>query len=130
MTTEFVAVPASLTAARTIERLRELEPDAETIYYVYVVDGEGRLVGVLSLRDLIVAQPVTPIGQVMIEEPVVVDVLADRDHVAGVVARYNLLAVPVVDEAQRLLGIVTVDDALDTVLPASWLRRGASTGSR
>ena len=57
MTTEFVAVPAHLTAAETIDRLRELEPDAETIYYVYVVDDDGRLVGVLSLRDLIVAQP-------------------------------------------------------------------------
>jgi Mg/Co/Ni transporter MgtE len=130
MTTEFVAVPAELTAAATIDRLRELEPDAETIYYVYVVDGGGRLVGVLSLRDLIVAPPSTPIGQVMIDEPVTVGVLDDRDHVAGVVARYNLLAVPVVDVDQRLLGIVTVDDALDTVLPASWLRRGASAGSR
>ena len=69
MTTEFVAVPADLTAGQTIERLRELEPDAETIYYVYVVDAEGRLVGVLSLRDLIVAPPSTPIGEVMIDEP-------------------------------------------------------------
>ena len=74
MTTEFVAVEAHLTAAQTIERLRELEPDAETIYYVYVVDVVGRLVGVLSLRDLIVAQPSTPIGEVMIEDPVAVDV--------------------------------------------------------
>ena len=73
MTTEFVAVPADLTAGATIDRLRELEPDAETIYYVYVVDGDGRLVGVLSLRDLIVAQPSTPIGEVMIDEPVVVE---------------------------------------------------------
>ena len=74
MTTEFVAVPADLTAGETIERLRELEPDAETIYYVYVVDGDGRLVGVLSLRDLIVAPPSTPIGEVMIDEPVAVEV--------------------------------------------------------
>ena len=74
MTTEFVAVPAHLTAGETIDRLRELEPDAETIYYVYVVDDDGRLVGVLSLRDLIVAKPSTPIGEVMIEEPVPIDV--------------------------------------------------------
>src|SRR6476646_10029298 len=130
MTTEFVAVPADLTAAATIDRLRELEPDAETIYYVYVVDAEGRLVGVLSLRDLIVARPQTQIGEVMIDEPVVVDVLADHDHVAGIVARYNLLAVPVVDDAHRLVGIVTVDDAIDTILPASRRRRGATSGSR
>src|SRR3954467_4110492 len=130
MPTEFVAVPATLSAGDTIDRLRELEPDAETIYYVYVVDGEGRLVGVLSLRDLIVARPSVPIGEVMIDEPVVVDVLDDRDHVAGVVARYNLLAVPVVDDAHRLLGIVTGDAAVDTIMPASWRRRGAISGSR
>jgi magnesium transporter len=130
MTTEFVAVPAELSAAATIDRLRELEPDAETIYYVYVVDPEGRLVGVLSLRDLIVAPPSTPIGEVMIDEPVAVEVGADRDDVATVVARYNLLAVPVVDENGRLVGIVTVDDAIDTILPASWRRRVPKAGTR
>jgi CBS domain-containing protein len=130
MTTEFVAVPAELTASQTIDRLRELEPDAETIYYVYVVDPDGRLVGVLSLRDLIVAPPTTPIGEVMIDEPVAVDVTADRDDVASMVARYNLLAVPVVDDAGRLVGIVTVDDAIDTILPASWRRRVPRAGAR
>jgi len=130
MTTEFVAVRADLTAAQTIERLRELEPDAETIYYVYVVDADGQLVGVLSLRDLIVAPPSTPIGEVMIDEPVAVDVLADRDDVAGLVARYNLLAVPVVDADRRLVGIVTVDDAIDTILPANRRRRGIPAVTR
>jgi magnesium transporter len=123
MTTEFVAVPATLTAADTIDRLRELEPDAETIYYVYVVDDDGRLVGVLSLRDLIVAPPATPIAEVMITEPVAVGVMADEDEVAEVVAHYNLLAVPVVDDDGRLVGIVTVDDAIDTVLPTAWKKR-------
>jgi magnesium transporter len=130
MTTEFVAVPAELTASRTIDRLRELEPDAETIYYVYVVDAARRLVGVLSLRDLIVARPDAPIGEVMIAEPVAVPVTADRDDVASVVARYNLLAVPVVDAEGRLAGIVTVDDAIDTILPASWRRRVPRAGAR
>jgi CBS domain-containing protein len=123
MTTEFVAVPGTLTASDTIERLRELEPNAETIYYVYVTDTEGRLVGVLSLRDLIVARPDTPIASVMIPEPVAVGVLADQDEVAQVVARYNLLAVPVVDQEGRLAGIVTVDDAMDSILPTAWKKR-------
>jgi magnesium transporter len=123
MTTEFIAVRATLTAAQTIDRLRELEPDAETIYYVYVTDEDGRLVGVLSLRDLIVARPDTPISEVMYDEPVVVGLLADQDEVAQIVARYNLLAVPVVDDQGRLEGIVTVDDAIDTVLPTAWKRR-------
>jgi CBS domain-containing protein len=123
MTTEFVSIPEHLTTGATIDRLRELEPDAETIYYVYVTDDDGRLVGVLSLRDLIVSRPETPIGDVMIHEPVAVDALADQDEVASVVAHYNLLAVPVVDEEQRLVGIVTVDDAIDTVLPSALKRR-------
>lgn len=123
MTTEFIAVPATLTTTQTIDRLRELEPDAETIYYVYVTDGAGRLVGVLSLRDLIVAQPDSPISVVMYDDPVAVGLLATQEEVAQVVARYNLLAVPVVDETGILEGIVTVDDAIDTVLPTAWKRR-------
>jgi magnesium transporter len=117
MTTEFVAVPASLTAAQTIDRLRELEPDAETIYYVYVTDSQGRLVGVLSLRDLIVAKPGTRISSFMYDEPVAVRTGASQEEVTEIVARYNLLAVPVVDDEGRLEGIVTVDDAMDTLLP-------------
>jgi magnesium transporter len=123
MTTELIAVPATLTAAQTIDRLRELEPDAETIYYVYVVDDAERLVGVLSLRDLIVARPDAVISEVMIREPVAVGVLADQDDVAAIVARYNLLAVPVVDDEGRLEGIVTVDDAMDQILPTAWKKR-------
>jgi len=123
MTTEFVALPASLTCAQAIDRLRELEPDAETIYYVYVTDDEDRLVGVLSLRDLIVAKPVTPVAEVMIPEPVTVGVLADEDEVAEIVAHYNLLAVPVVDAGGQLVGIVTVDDAMDAILPDAWRKR-------
>jgi len=123
MTTAYVAVPATLTAAETIDRLREMEPDAETVYYVYVVDAEEHLVGVLSLRDLIVARPATPISAVMIHDPVAVGVLDDARSVAETIAHYNLLAVPVVDDAGRLQGIVTVDDAIDTVAPTSWRRR-------
>jgi len=123
MTTEYVAVTDELTAIQTIDRLRELEPDAETIYYVYVTDDAEHLVGVLSLRDLIVADPDAPIRSVMREEPVAVDVLADQEEVAQVVARYNLLAVPVVDADGVLRGIVTVDDAIDAVLPTAWKKR-------
>jgi magnesium transporter len=117
MTTEFVAVPASLTAAQTIDRLRELEPDAETIYYIYVTDSENRLVGVLSLRDLIVAKPNTRISSFMYDEPVAVRTNAGQDEVTEIVAHYNLLAIPVVDQEGRLEGIVTVDDAMDTLMP-------------
>ena len=90
---------------------------------MYVTADDGHLVGVLSLRDLIVAQPETPIRDVMIREPVAVNVNADQDEVAEVVAHYNLLAVPVVDEQNVLMGIVTVDDAIDTVIPTAWKKR-------
>ena len=123
MTTEFVALDEALTAAGAIDRLRELEPDAETIYYVYVTDDDGRLVGVLSLRDLIVAAPTVTIGSVLTREPIAVGVLAGQNEVAEVVAHYNLLAVPVVDDEERLVGIVTVDDAIDTVIPTAWKKR-------
>jgi Mg/Co/Ni transporter MgtE len=123
MTTEYIAVPATLTAAETIDKLRSLEPSAETIYYVYVVDDDGRLVGVLSLRDLIVAKPDTAINTIMIDEPAAVGVMDHQREVANLVARYNLLAVPVVGDDGRLEGIVTVDDAIDTVLPTAWKRR-------
>ncbi len=123
MTTEYIALEEHLTADEAIARLRELEPDAETIYYVYVTDEADRLTGVLSLRDLIVCPPDTRIRDVMIREPVAVEVLADQDEVAEVVAHYNLLAVPVVDDDGRLVGIVTVDDAIDTVIPTAWKKR-------
>ncbi len=123
MTTEFITLSASMTGAQAIDRLREMEPDAETIYYVYVVDEEDRLVGVLSLRDLIVAKPDTKIGTVMIPEPVTVGALADEDEVAEVVAHYNLLAVPVIDATGHIVGIVTVDDAMDAILPDAWRKR-------
>jgi magnesium transporter len=123
MTTEFVTVHAALTCAGAIDRLREMEPDAETIYYVYVTDAEERLVGVLSLRDLIVSPPATLVSEVMIPEPVTVGVLADQNEVAEVVAHYNLLAVPVIDDAGHLEGIVTVDDAMDAILPEAWRKR-------
>ncbi len=123
MTTAYIALDEHLTAAEAIDRLRQLEPDAETIYYVYVTDEDDRLVGVLSLRDLIVANPGMQIRDVMIREPVAVAVLSDQDEVAEVVAHYNLLAVPVVDDDGRLVGIVTVDDAIDTVIPTAWKKR-------
>jgi magnesium transporter len=123
MTTAYVAIPATLTAGQAIDRLRELEPEAETIYYVYVVDADEHLVGVLSLRDLIVAPPSTPIPAVMIDDPIAVGVGEDARSVAETIAHYNLLAVPVVDRENRLEGIVTVDDAMDTVAPSAWRRR-------
>jgi magnesium transporter len=123
MTTEFVAVRPELTAEQVITHLRETADEAETVYYVYVTDGEGRLLGVLSLRDLVLAQPQTPVAEFMHPRVITVDLLDDQDEVAQIVSKYNLLAVPVVDDQQRLHGIVTADDALDKIIPTAWKKR-------
>ena len=123
MTTEYVAVPERLTAQQCIDELRRMEPNAESIYYVFVIDPEEHLRGVLSLRDLIVARPGTPITSIMIRDVIAVH-LDDRvEEVAAVLSKYNLLAVPVVDDEFRIQGLVTVDDALDAVLPESVKRK-------
>ena len=123
MTTQYVAVTDTLTAQECIEALRRIEPDAESIYYVFVVDPEEHLQGVLSLRDLIVAPPDKPIRDIMNRDVVTVRPEDGQKEVAAVLSKYNLLAVPVVDEEFRLQGVVTVDDALDAVLPESVKRK-------
>lgn len=123
MTTQYVAVPEDLTAQQCIDELRRMEPDAESIYYVFVIDAEEHLRGVLSLRDLIVAEPDTPIRSIMIRDVIAVHLRDDTREVAAVLSKYNLLAVPVVDEEFRIQGLVTVDDALDAVLPESVKRK-------
>ncbi len=123
MTTEYVTVFPTMTAAETIEHLRKVGEDAELIYYVYVTDNQEHLIGVFSLSDLIVAKPETPIIDFMHKRVVYVELDTEQDEIAQTVAKYNLMAVPVVDEENRLHGIVTADDALDKVLPTAWKKR-------
>lgn len=115
MTTDFIAVRENLTVEDTIQHLRRLAPDPETISYIYVVDDTGALTGVLSLRDLIMASPQTEARNIMLPEVISVDVEDDQEEVANTISKYDLLAVPVVDENRRLLGIVTIDDVLEVV---------------
>jgi magnesium transporter len=123
MTTEFASIPPDLTAEQAIQALREAPDEAETIFYVYVTDAENHLLGVFSLRDLILAQPNTPVTDFMHKRAIRVNVLDDQDKVAQLIAKYNLLAVPVVDDHNYLHGIVTADDALDKIIPTAWKRR-------
>jgi magnesium transporter len=117
MTTEFLSLAQNLTVEEVITQLRQMAPNAETIYYLYVVDNDGRLVGVLSLRSLIVAQPHQPVSEVMIKEPITLTPEMNQREVADIFSKYNLLAVPVVDPEGRVQGIITVDDVMDLVLP-------------
>ncbi|HPZ40767.1 MAG TPA: magnesium transporter [Bacillota bacterium] len=115
MTTEYISLPADLPVEEAIARLREIAPQAETIYYVFVVDVENRLIGVLSLRDLIAAPDGTPLKEIMKHNVISVNASLDQEEAARVVAKYDLLAVPVVDDDNRLLGIITFDDIMDVL---------------
>jgi magnesium transporter len=116
MTTDYAWVPAGITATEALDRLRLQAPDRETIYYVFVLDDERKLLGVLSLRDLILAPRHALIRDVMDKEPVSVHVGDDPEQVAKELARYDLLAIPVIDDKGRLVGIVTHDDVIDVVV--------------
>ncbi len=123
MTTEYVAVRPDLTAAQVMEVLRETANEAETIFYVYVTEADERLVGVFSLQNLVLAKPDRRVNDFMHHRIVTVMLEDTQDEVAQVVAKYNLLAVPVVDEQHRMHGIVTADDALDKIIPTAWKKR-------
>lgn len=116
MTTEFVAIPQEFSAVRAIEHLRRIGEEAETVYYVYVVDADGHLSGVLSLRDLLRSPPGEPVGRLMMRDVITTEVDDDQEAAAEKLSRYNLLAIPVVDEDHVLKGIVTVDDAIDVMI--------------
>jgi len=130
MTTDFTALSENLTVEETIGRLRELAPEEETIYYIYVVDDEGHLKGVLSLRDLIVSTPDTHIHDTMLTDIITVNVDDDQEKVADVISKYDLIAAPVVEEAGKLVGIVTVDDVLEVMEQESAEDIAILTGSR
>jgi len=115
MTTEFVVVPQNSTVRSAMTILRNAAPNAETIYYIFVVDEDERLTGVVSLRDLIIAHEDTLIISIMNDRVVSVLVSEDQEEVARMIKDYNFLAVPVVDFQQHILGIITVDDILDVI---------------
>ena len=115
MTSEFVALPATDTAADAIEAIRKLDDDFESIYYVYTLDTTGALTGVLSLRTLIVADRDARLSDIAYRDVVWVAPDLDQEDVANEMSKYDLVAVPVCDENRHVLGIVTVDDALDVI---------------
>lgn len=112
MTTNVVALRRQWTVSETFEFLRSLE-GAESLHYLYVVDRQDKLLGVVPLRDLIMASPDALVESIMSEQIVSVPVTADQEDLAEMVSRYDFVAIPVTDEAGRLMGVVTVDDVLD-----------------
>src|SRR4029077_18969911 len=125
MTTEFVTLPRDLTVGEAVARLREMAETPNMIYYLYVVAAEDswQLVGVIALRSLILADSSAPLERVMRSVLQVAHPDDGAGEVAQKIAEYNLLALPVVDEAGEILGIVTVDDAIEILLPKGWRQR-------
>ncbi|UOQ46944.1 magnesium transporter [Gracilibacillus caseinilyticus] len=115
MTTEFVVIHTTMTVKDAMRHLRKEAPDAETIYYIYVVNSYKKLVGVISLRDLIIAEGDWLIEEVMSDRVVSVPVGEDQEEIAQMMRDYDFLALPVVDFQEHLLGIITVDDIMDVM---------------
>lgn len=118
MTTEFVTVDARELAAEAIDRLRHRALDEEHAHHLFVVDADGVLEGELSLYELVVADPRTPIADLMRSDPFALETDAPQDEVVEAISKYGSLAVPVVDADHRLVGVVTVDDVLDVISPS------------
>ena len=115
MTTEFIDLKEFHSAVQALEIVRRRARDTETVYSLYVTDASRHLTGILSLRDLVTADPEDRLGDVMTREVVSVSTATDQEEVARVIQRYDFLAVPVVDMEERLVGIVTVDDVIDVI---------------
>jgi len=115
MVPEFIALKESTTAEDAIHSLQKEHLDVEMPFYLYVVDENGKLIGVSSLRQLVVVPPDTPLKDFMITDVFTVKTDMDQEEVAKIVARYDILAVPVVDDTNKLVGIVTVDDVIDII---------------
>ena len=125
MTTEFVTLPRALTVGEALARLRDMAETPNMIYYLYVVEAEESwtLRGVIALRSLILADPKMPLEDVMRTEFQRATVDEPANEVAQRIAEYNLLALPVVDDSEEILGIITVDDAMEILLPKDWRQR-------
>ncbi len=115
MTTEYASLPADVTVGEALQRLRQIAPDKETIYYVYITDPERHLLGYTTLRELVLARPTQTIREVRRQPLISMPVDADQEDVARALERYDFLAIPIVDSGNRLVGIVTYDDVIDVI---------------
>jgi magnesium transporter len=123
MNTNFFAVTPELTAEQVLSILRASSDEFETVFYIYVLDEDNQVCGVFSLQKLVVSQPDAVVTDFMEPRVVTVDLHDSQEDCAQLISKYNLLAVPVVDQENRMCGIVTADDALDKIIPTAWKKR-------
>ena len=123
MNTDFYTVSPELTAREVMEQMRATTPEVESLDYIYVVTPDSNLIGVFSLRKLVLSEPETRVSDFMEKRVVSVNLLDSQEECAQIIAKYNLIAVPVVDSQKCIHGIVTADDALDKIIPTTWKKR-------
>ena len=123
MTTEYAHVIGNKTTIEVMEEIRKIAKEVETLYYIYILSPEEKLEGVVTIRELLLNDNQTPINEYMIKDLVTVNVNEEEEEVAKIVAKYNLIALPVIDEEEKMKGIITVDDAIDIILPTAWKKR-------
>lgn len=123
MTTEFAALSEELTAKEILTKFKEIAEEVESIYYIYALSKTGDLAGVISLRELLIADPDEKLKDFMNKDLITVDVMEEEHEVAKKIAKYNLIALPVVDDNNNIKGMVTIDDAIDIVLPTAWKKQ-------
>jgi Mg/Co/Ni transporter MgtE len=123
MNSEFLAISGELTVADAMIEVRLLAPDVETVYYIYVIDQAEKLQGVVTLKDLLISPSDTPIAEIMATQLKTLDVEASPEDILEIIAKYNLIAVPILDKEGKMAGIVTVDDILELFLPFALKRK-------
>ncbi|MFH1834730.1 MAG: CBS domain-containing protein [Methanobacteriota archaeon] len=122
MDTSFIMIPETHTAQQTIDLLREIAPSSDKIYHIYVVDRQRRLVGILSIRGLLIAPPDEKVGEIMHREVIHVKTDTPKEDIAKTIARYDIFVIPVVSDDNVLRGVVTADDVLTEIMPDEWKR--------
>jgi Mg/Co/Ni transporter MgtE len=123
MNNSFLTVGATMTAGEAFEVVRQNASEVEMVYYAYVLDDDERPVGVVSLRELMLSPPDLPLTEIMVDNVKSVTADAELEEVLELIAKYNLVAVPVLNDEERMLGIVTVDDILEPFLPYALKRK-------
>lgn len=115
MTSDFVALHEKDSVAEAVKKIRKTAPGKETVYYTYVLDAEGVLIGFVSLRKLILSKPQVKVREIMKSDIVVVEATEDQEKASNLINRYDLIAIPVVNSEHKMLGIITYDDAIDII---------------
>lgn len=123
MNNSFLTIPPDITTGKAFELLKSTAEEVEMIYYGYVLDDAERLLGVVSLRELLISPPETPVAEIMVENVKSVMVDAEPEDVLEIIAKYNLVSVPVLDENETMLGIITIDDIIELFIPYALKRK-------